>query len=251
MTIADEIEQFRARTNPELRTAQAELREAERAAEFGSVANMAAPVTLRKQRAAQMLAAGAGASRVCQTLGIARSTLWTWRQDPAFKKEVEDRVASSTPYLKQQLLHLLRTAMKSLEEAMVESDDPAKLAIRIVTAGHLWKQLESLQEDECATPETSPESPHTPVPDPHARSTQADAPCAPSNTIEQNRALSNTAPEPVQPEKPRNPTEKSGKIAFERSQSNTHKHARAAVQKAAQEVVDRRIGYYKVNARPD
>jgi Helix-turn-helix of insertion element transposase len=82
-----------------------------------------------------MLAGGATATFICETLGIARSTLWEWRQKPEFKQQVEEQVGLTVPSLKRKLIQVLKRALMSIDNQLIDGDDDGKLAMKMIASG--------------------------------------------------------------------------------------------------------------------
>jgi Helix-turn-helix of insertion element transposase len=136
-------------TNSEqARAYKAEVDEFQKTAKFSKMGNLISPMSIRKARAVEMLAGGATATFICETLGIARSTLWEWRQDPEFKQQVEEQVGLTVPSLKRKLIQVLKRALMSIENQLIDGDDDGKLAMKMIASAQVWKQLKELEDDD-------------------------------------------------------------------------------------------------------
>jgi hypothetical protein len=119
----------------------------ERTAKFSRVGNLLSPMSIRKARAVEMLAGGVTATLICETLHIARSTLWEWRQEPEFKQQVEEQIGLTVPSLKRKLIQVLKRALMSIENQLIDGDDDGKLAMKMIASAQVWKQLKELEDE--------------------------------------------------------------------------------------------------------
>jgi Helix-turn-helix of insertion element transposase len=137
------------------RVYKAEVDELQKTANFSKMGNLISPMSIRKARAVEMLAGGATATFICETLGIARSTLWEWRQEPEFKRQVEEQVGLTVPNLKRKLIQVLKRALLSIENQLIDGDDDGKLAMKMIASAQVWKQLKELEDDDIDQNRTS------------------------------------------------------------------------------------------------
>jgi hypothetical protein len=137
------------------RAYKAEVDEFQKSAKFSQMGNLLSPMSIRKARAVEMLAGGATATFICETLGIARSTLREWRQEPEFKRQAEEQVGLTVPSLKRKLIQVLKRALLSIENQLIDGDDDGKLAMKMIASAQVWKQLKELEDDEIDQNRTS------------------------------------------------------------------------------------------------
>ena len=80
-------------------------------------------LTAEQERAALMLATGAGVQAVSDAVDVHRSTLWAWRQTAAFEAYYNQLLSDIRRDVRCGLVGLYREALETVRRCL-ESDDP-------------------------------------------------------------------------------------------------------------------------------
>lgn len=91
--------------------------------------NSLQPLDERQLRAVDLLASGRAASEVAAELGVDRTTLWRWLQEPPFAASLNSRRLEIWQTSNDRLRALLCRAAEVLEQALAASDIRVALAL--------------------------------------------------------------------------------------------------------------------------
>ena len=98
-------------------------------------------LTAQQERAAFMLATGAGAQAVADELEVHRSTLWKWRQSAAFRAYYNQLLSDIRENVKCGLVGLYKEALDTVRDCLNSDDE--ELALK--TAWRIIERAESLK----------------------------------------------------------------------------------------------------------
>ena len=96
-------------------------------------------VKATRKRAVLALAGGARAHEVCKALGVPRQTLYRWRQDPAFRAELNAWMDVAHLELGTALVEAGNTAIQAMQQ--IAADTEVKPAIRLNAAQAILDRL--------------------------------------------------------------------------------------------------------------
>lgn len=100
-----------------------------------------------KQKCILLLAEGQSYSEVCRTQGIARQTLWRWRQDESFLEAVENQRDILLQKMTSDFLDLSNDANELLQEKLNLGDQEAiKIGLSVLSAFLLGKNYKQHQK---------------------------------------------------------------------------------------------------------
>ncbi len=85
------------------------------------------PLTPPQQQALALLASGQRIEEISRSLGINRSTLWRWRQEPQFIAEWNQLLHEIKEVQERVLLELQQRAMGALEDCLNSRNEMVKL----------------------------------------------------------------------------------------------------------------------------
>ena len=97
-------------------------------------------LTAQQERAAFMLATGAGAQAVADELEVHRSTLWAWRQKPVFQAYYNQLLSDIRRDVKCGLVGLYKEALDTVRDCLNSDDEE----IALKTAWRIIERAEKL-----------------------------------------------------------------------------------------------------------
>ena len=103
----------------------------------------------RQRRAVELLLILGDPSKVAETVGVSRATLWRWRQQPAFQAAVATAEGAAMEKLSRDLLRLSGLAISALEDALSKSQKPSyrlRAAALILEQLTKFRELQSLEQ---------------------------------------------------------------------------------------------------------
>jgi len=85
------------------------------------------PLTANQNKALALLATGQSVEEISNSLGIHRSTLWRWRQDPQFIAEWNKLIYETKEVQERALLEMQAKAIGALEDCLNSRNEMVKL----------------------------------------------------------------------------------------------------------------------------
>ena len=85
------------------------------------------PLTANQNKALALLATGQSVEEISNSLGIHRSTLWRWRQEPQFIAEWNKLVYETKAVQERALLEMQAKAIRALEDCLNSRNEMVKL----------------------------------------------------------------------------------------------------------------------------
>lgn len=84
----------------------------------------ATDLTLQQRQAIDLFTQGHAVSNIAKSVGVARETLWRWRQQEPFANALQETRRQRYDAMREQAAELLRLAMVSLTRELKKAEDP-------------------------------------------------------------------------------------------------------------------------------
>ncbi len=96
----------------------------------------------RRRVAIGMMIRGYHGNLIAETLGVARSTIWNWKQEPAFRTALREELDRHLGDLPDAGRDVLRHALVIVQQKMLDGgEDALKASLAILRSGRVWQAI--------------------------------------------------------------------------------------------------------------